>query len=67
MNPIRFLKSWLCQGKEVVLEIELKESSLALGEVVVRASTNKDRPVNSMATLSARTFSVEEASRYAGG
>ncbi len=54
-------------GKEVVLNIELKESSLALSEVVIRANTNKDRPVNSMATLSARTFSVEETSRYAGG
>lgn len=54
-------------AKEVVLEIELKESSLTLGEVVVKASSNKDRPANSMATLSARTFSVEEASRYAGG
>ena len=54
-------------GKEVILEIELKESSLTLGEVVVKASSNKDRPINSMATLSARTFSVEEASRYAGG
>ncbi|MBK5196029.1 MAG: TonB-dependent receptor, partial [Proteiniphilum sp.] len=31
------------------------------------ANTNKDKPVNSMATLSARSFSVEETSRYAGG
>jgi hypothetical protein len=54
-------------GKEVVLNIELKESSIALGEVVVRANSSKDRPVNSMATVSARTFSVEETSRYAGG
>ena len=54
-------------GKEVVLYIELKESPMTVDEVVIRASTNKDRPVNSMATLSARTFSVEEASRYAGG
>jgi hypothetical protein len=54
-------------GKEIVLEIGLKESSQILGEVVVKASTSKDRPANSMATLSARTFSVEEASRYAGG
>lgn len=54
-------------GKEVVLKIELKESSLTLNEVVIRANTNKDRPINSMATLSARTFSVEETSRYAGG
>lgn len=54
-------------GKEVLLQIELKESVLALGEVIVYANTNKDKPVNSMATLSARTFSVEETSRYAGG
>jgi hypothetical protein len=54
-------------GKEVVLKVELKESALALNEIVVRANSNKDKPVNSMATLSARTFSVEETSRYAGG
>jgi hypothetical protein len=39
----------------------------SLNEVVIRANTNKDKPVNSMATVSARTFSVEETSRYAGG
>ena len=54
-------------GKEVVLNIELNESPLSLNEVVIRPNTNKDKPVNSMATLSARTFSVEETSRYAGG
>lgn len=57
----------LSSGKEVVLNVEMKESSMTLGEVVVKASSNKDRPINSMATISARTFSVEEASRYAGG
>ena len=54
-------------GKEVVLNIELRESSQTLSDVVIRANTNKDKPVNTMATLSARTFSVEETSRYAGG
>ena len=54
-------------GKEIVLDIELRESSQTLSDVLVRANTNKDKPVNSMATLSARTFSVEETSRYAGG
>ncbi len=54
-------------GKEVILIIELKETSVTMGEVVVNANTNKDRLLNSMATLSARTFSVEETSRYAGG
>jgi hypothetical protein len=66
-EPFTLAEILVGSGKEVVLEVELKESSLALGEVVVKASSNKDRPVNSMATLSARTFSVEEASRYAGG
>lgn len=66
-EPFTLSEILVVSGKEVVLEIELKESSLALGEVVVRANTNKDQPANSMATLSARTFSVEEASRYAGG
>lgn len=54
-------------GKEIVLKIELKESSQTLDDVVVRANTSKDKPTNTMATLSARTFSVEETNRYAGG
>lgn len=67
-EPFTMSEVLVGSGKEVVLTIELKETTQTLGEVVVRASrTNKDRPVNSMATLSARTFSVEEASRYAGG
>ncbi len=66
-EPFTLSEVLVGSGKEVVLEIELKASSMILGGVVVRASTNKDRPINSMATLSARTFSVEEASRYAGG
>ncbi len=66
-EPFTLSEILVSSGKEVVLKIELKESSLALSEVVIRANTNKDRPVNSMATLSARTFSVEETSRYAGG
>ena len=66
-EPFTVSEILVSSGREVVLYIELQESSLALGEVVVRANTNKDRPINSMATLSARTFSVEETSRYAGG
>ena len=54
-------------GKELVLTIKMKEQISELEEVVVKAFTKKDKPLNSMATLSARTFSVEEARRYAGG
>ncbi len=54
-------------GKEIVLTIKMKEQISELKEVQVMAYTKKDKPLNNMATLSARTFSVEEARRYAGG
>lgn len=54
-------------GKEVVLNAELKESTKQLKEVQVVARTSKERAINTMATISARQLSVEEASRYAGG
>ncbi len=54
-------------GKEIVLNIGLKQSVTKLDEVSVKAYAKKDKPLNSMATVSARTFSVEEATRYAGG
>jgi hypothetical protein len=57
----------ISSGKEVVLNIGLKEKISQMDEVVVKAYTKKDKPLNSMSTLSARTFSVEEARRYAGG
>jgi hypothetical protein len=66
-EPVIISEILIGSGKEVVLSIELRESTQSLDEVVVKASTDKDRTANSMATLSARTFSVEEASRYAGG
>lgn len=54
-------------GKESVLTIKMKEQIAELKEVTVKAYTRKDKPRNSMATASARSFSVEEARRYAGG
>lgn len=54
-------------GKEVVLNIGLKESVEKLDEVTIKAYSNKSKPINSMATLSARQVDMEEANRYAGG
>ena len=54
-------------GKETVLTIKMREKISEMEEVVVKAFTKKDKPINNMSTLSARTFSVEEAQRYAGG
>ncbi len=65
-KPLTIPELVVGSGKEVVLNIQLEESVSEIEEVVVKASVRKDRPINSMATVSARTFSVEEARRYAG-
>ena len=53
-------------GKEVYLNVELLESVEVLEEIVVKAKKNKGEPLNEMASVSARSFSVEETQRFAG-
>ncbi len=53
-------------GKEVILDISMEEEYKQLKEIVVSA-TNKGGTINKLATVSARTFSMEEVNRYAGG
>ena len=55
-------------GKEVVLNISLKENVKDLQEVVIQYDRTKDRTVtnNDMTVVSARSFNVEETERYAG-
>ncbi len=57
----------ISSGKEVVLNIPLKESVTQLEGVKISGTTSKDEPLNTMAMVSARQLSVEEANRYAGG
>lgn len=51
-------------GKEVVLQIALEEDITQIQEFVVTA-TDKDRTINEMVVVSGRTFSVEEARKFA--
>ncbi|OYX93892.1 MAG: TonB-dependent receptor, partial [Sphingobacteriia bacterium 35-40-5] len=53
-------------GKEVILDIALEETFNQLKEVVV-TSSNKGGTINKLASVSARTFSMEEVNRFAGG
>ncbi|MCK4700073.1 MAG: carboxypeptidase-like regulatory domain-containing protein, partial [Bacteroidales bacterium] len=55
----------LLSGKELVLNIEMEEKIQTMDEVVIVAR-NKGETINTMASISARTFSVEESQRYAG-
>ncbi len=54
-------------GKESVLNLTLQESTVKMEEIVVTATQNKGEALNEMALISARSFSSEETSRYAGG
>ncbi|MEN9523229.1 MAG: hypothetical protein RL065_1606 [Bacteroidota bacterium] len=56
----------LSAGKEVVLEIEMEENVKSLKQVTVSAS-KKHETNNELTSVSARSFSMEEVNRYAGG
>ncbi|MEY2828361.1 MAG: hypothetical protein RIQ33_219 [Bacteroidota bacterium] len=56
----------LTAGKEVVLEIEMEENVKSLKQVTVSAS-KKHETNNELTSVSARSFSMEEVNRYAGG
>lgn len=55
----------LNSSKEVVIDIELNELVEQIEPVIVE--TDKERPLNDMALVSARSFRVEETKRYAAG
>jgi hypothetical protein len=56
----------LTVAKEVVLEIKLTEQVTEFEEVTVKAFSRKDKSINDMAMISARSFSIEETERFAG-
>ncbi len=56
----------LTSGKEAVIEVLLEEMSQTINEIAVTARISKEKPLNEMAVVSARAFSVEETERYAG-
>jgi hypothetical protein len=66
-DPITIPEVMILSGKEKVLDVALKESVSEIDEVVVKAHSRKDKALNSMASISARSFTVEETRRYAGG
>lgn len=53
-------------GKEKILTIEMIEDILTVGEVKVKAQKDKSQSINKLATVSAKTFTVEETNRYSG-
>jgi hypothetical protein len=66
-EPVLLKEQLVTSGKELVLSLRMRESISQLGEVVIKPRVNKQLPLNEMAQVGARMFSVEEATRYAGG
>lgn len=53
-------------GKETVLQFEMEEQVFESEEVVITSVKDKAQVNNEMAVISARSFDIEETSRYAG-
>ena len=66
-EPVLVKELMVSASKELVLNLSMRENVAELGEVVVKPHVNKQTPLNEMAQVGARMFSVEEANRYAGG
>lgn len=67
-SEIRIPEILVTTGKEVNLDIRLVQNLIELQEVkIVASETDKDKSLNTMATISARKLNMEDASRYAGG
>jgi len=66
-NTVTIPNVIVSSGKEVDLNIALSEGYSVMDEVTIVAEVEKDKSVNEMATISAKTFSLEEVTRYSGG
>jgi hypothetical protein len=53
-------------GKEVIMNFQLTESVTQMDEIVVKPVNDKTATNSEMAVVSARSFNLEEAMRYAG-
>lgn len=52
-------------GKETVVTIPMETLVKVENEVILKANTKKNRPLNDMSAVSARAFTVEETQKYA--
>ncbi|MGS2727532.1 TonB-dependent receptor [Psychroserpens sp. BH13MA-6] len=54
-------------GKDAIADFKLIESFGALDEVIITSERPKDKPINTLSTVSARQFGIEEVQRFSGG
>ena len=66
-RPYTLSNMMLESGKEAVLTVEMEEIAVREQEIVIKGRPDKSRPLNEMALVSGRMFSVEETRRFAAG
>lgn len=64
-TPLQIPNISINSGKETSLVIELEENIIGVKEITITAKIDKEKPLNELASVSARTFSVEETQRFA--
>jgi len=65
-KPVIIPEIMVSTGKQAFFSAELSEEVITAKEVVIKATVEKNMPLNSMAMISARSFNVDESRRYAG-
>jgi hypothetical protein len=63
-EPLTVTNIEVNSGKEVVLDLNMKESVVKMEEVFVKPNYKKGEALNGMAMVSARSISIEESGRY---
>lgn len=66
-GAVRKTSVFVGSSKEVVLTFEMTEQVLTGEDIIVTPDIQKDLPINELAAVSVRPFTVEETRRYAGG
>ena len=66
-DPIIMPNIEVNSGKEVVLQLNMKESLVKLDEVIINPDMKKGEAKNDMSLLSTHSISLEETKRYTGG
>ena len=64
-EPFSVEDAILNSARALELDIRLAESSVTMDEVVVKARSHGNEPLNELAIVSTRSFSAEETQRYA--
>lgn len=54
-------------GKETIITVGLEETMVTQKEIEVKASVDKNKPIDRMTLVGARSFNTDESRRYAGG